>query len=128
MLGGVIASACLDAKCRALLTGHISALIASEDIDDLGDDDDVLLRRYDNTVEIPIVAGGSLIAGTDSAKFVLEVHAAGDDYGDRRSAPTPASASRTWSPSTPASSPAFEDDDGGVLPLPLFALSGRLAV
>jgi hypothetical protein len=123
LIGGVIASACLDASCRALLTGHLSAVVATDDLDD---DDCYYDDCYDDTVEIPIVAGGSLIAGTDSAKLVLEVHAAGDDHETGVGA-----YAGIRFPGRKVSFDAgliagLEDDDGGVLPLPLFALSGRL--
>jgi hypothetical protein len=123
LIGGVIASACLDARCRALLTGHLSAVVATDDLDD---DDCYYDDCYDETVEIPIVAGGSLIAGTDSAKLVLEIHAAGDDHETGIGA-----YAGIRFPGRKVSFDAgliagLEDDDGGVLPLPLFALSGRL--
>jgi hypothetical protein len=127
LMGGLIASVCLDATCDSLITGHVSAAMASDNLDDLGDDDDCYYDDcYDQTVEIPIIAGGSLIAGNDKAKFVLELHAAGDD-----SETGVGMYSGVRFPGRKVSFDAgliagFEDDDGGVLPLPMFALSGRL--
>jgi hypothetical protein len=126
VMGGVIASACLDGDCRALLTGHVTALVAGEDLDDLGDDDDCGYDCYDETVEIPVVAGGSLIAGNDTAKVVLELHVAGDDYETG----VGAYAGVRFPGRKVSFDVGFiggaEDDDGAILPLPLFALSGRL--
>jgi hypothetical protein len=123
LMGGLIASVCLDATCDSLVTGHVSAAMASDDFED---DDCYYDDCYEDTVEIPIIAGGSLIAGNDKAKFVLELHAAGDDsetgvgmYAGVRF------------PGRKVSFDAgliagFEDDDAAVFPLPMFALSGRL--
>lgn len=127
VMGGLIASACLDGDCRALLTGHVTALIAGEDLDDLGDDTDCGYDCYeDDTVEIPVVAGGSLIAGNDTAKVVLELHVAGDDYETAVGAYAGVRFPGRKVSFDVGFVAGAEDDDGGVLPLPLFGLSGRL--
>lgn len=69
--GGIVGSVCLDAPCKAVVSGYLNAFVNGDDLDD-----DDYYDDYEEEVPVHVVGGGSLIAGGDKAKLVVELNIA----------------------------------------------------